>query len=218
MLEFKGITLKWTGHAGFQITDGDKNLYIDPYKLEKQNNDLNNADLVLISHNHFDHLSIDDLNKVINPNTLVIAAKECLAQLKDLNVKNIRGVVPNERITFENILVKTTAAYNTNKEFHPKKDDKVGFIITINNVVIYHTGDTDVIPEMKMINPDIALTPVSGTYVMTAEEAAVAVNDLIRPTKMAIPMHYDSIVGTKEDAVRFSELVTVCPTKILEKE
>jgi len=218
MFEFKGITLKWTGHAGFQITDGDKNLYIDPYKLGKQNNDLNNADLVLISHNHFDHLSLDDLNKVINPNTLVIAAKECLAQLKDLNVKNIRGVVPNERITFENILVKTTAAYNTNKEFHPKKDDKVGFIITINNVVIYHTGDTDVIPEMKMINPDIALTPVSGTYVMTAEEAAVAVNDLIRPTKMAIPMHYDSIVGTKEDAVRFSELVTVCPTKILEKE
>lgn len=218
MFEFKGITLKWTGHAGFHITDGDKNLYIDPYKLGKQNNDLNNADLVLISHNHFDHLSLDDLNKVINPNTLVIAAKECLAQLKDLNVKNIRGVVPNERITFENILVKTTAAYNTNKEFHPKKDDKVGFIITINNVVIYHTGDTDVIPEMKMINPDIALTPVSGTYVMTAEEAAVAVNDLIRPTKMTIPMHYDSIVGTKEDAVRFSELVTVCPTKILEKE
>ena len=218
MFEFKGITLKWTGHAGFQITDGDKNLYIDPYKLGKQNNDLNNADLVLISHNHFDHLSLDDLNKVINPNTLVIAAKECLAQLKDLNVKNIRGVVPNERINFENILVKTTAAYNTNKEFHPKKDDKVGFIITINNVVIYHTGDTDVIPEMKMINPDIALTPVSGTYVMTAEEAAVAVNDLIKPTKMAIPMHYDSIVGTKEDAVRFSELVTVCPTKILEKE
>jgi len=218
MLEFKGITLKWTGHAGFQITDGDKNLYIDPYKLGKQNNDLNNADLVLISHNHFDHLSLDDLNKVINPNTLVIAAKECLAQLKDLNVKNIRGVVPNERITFENILVKTTAAYNTNKEFHPKKDDKVGFIITINNVVIYHTGDTDVIPEMKMINPDIALTPVSGTYVMTAEEAAVAVNDLIRPTKMAIPMHYDSIVGTKDDAIRFSELVTVCSTKILEKE
>ena len=218
MFEFKGITLKWTGHAGFQITDGDKNLYIDPYKLGKQNNDLNNADLVLISHNHFDHLSLDDLNKVINPNTLVIAAKECLAQLKDLNVKDIRGVVPNEIITFENILVKTTAAYNTNKEFHPKKDDKVGFIITINNVVIYHTGDTDVIPEMKMINPDIALTPVSGTYVMTAEEAAVAVNDLIRPTRMAIPMHYDSIVGTKEDAVRFSELVTVCPTKILEKE
>jgi L-ascorbate metabolism protein UlaG (beta-lactamase superfamily) len=71
---------------------------------------------------------------------------------------------------------------------------------------------------MKMINPDIALTPVAGTYVMTAEEAAVAVNDLIRPTKMAIPMHYDSIVGTKEDAVRFSELVTVCSTKILEKE
>ena len=218
MFEFKGITLKWTGHAGFQITDGYKNLYIDPYRLGKQNNDLNNADIVLISHNHFDHLALDDLHKVINPNTLVIAAKECLAQLKDLNVKDIRGVVPNEIITFENILVKTIAAYNTNKEFHPKKDDKVGFIITINNVVIYHTGDTDVIPEMKMINPDIALTPVSGTYVMTAEEAAGAVNDLIKPTKMAIPMHYDSIVGTKEDAVRFSELVTVCPTKILEKE
>ena len=218
MVEFKGITLKWTGHAGFQITDDDKILYIDPYKLGKQYNDLNNANLVLISHNHFDHLSIDDLHKVINANTLVIAANECLAQLKDLNVKDIRGVGPDETITFGNILIKTIPAYNTNKEFHPKKDEKVGFIITINNIVIYHTGDTDVIPEMKMINPDIALTPVSGTYVMTAEEAAVAVNDLIRPTRMAIPMHYDSIVGTKEDAVRFSELVTVCSTKILEKE
>lgn len=218
MVEFKGINLKWTGHAGFQITDGDKILYIDPYKLDKHYNDLNNADLVLISHNHFDHLSIDDLHKVINENTVMVVANECLAQLKDLNVKEVNGVGPDERITFQNILVKTIPAYNTNKEFHPKNDGKVGFMITINNIRIYHTGDTDVIPEMKMINPDIALTPVSGTYVMTAEEAAVAVNDLIRPTKMAIPMHYDSIVGTKEDAVRFSELVTVCSTKILEVE
>ncbi len=217
MIKYKAIHIKWTGHAGFQISHGDKILYIDPYKLGKQYNDLKNADLVLISHNHFDHLSVDDLHKVINENTVIIAANECRGQLENLNVKEISGVGPDEKLTFQNILVKTIPAYNTNKEFHPKKDGKIGFIITIDTIRIYHTGDTDVIPEMKMINPDIALTPVSGTYVMTAEEAAAAINDFIKPN-MAIPMHYDSIVGTKEDAVRFSELVTVCSTKILEKE
>ncbi len=217
MLEYNGINLKWTGHAGFQISVSDKILYVDPFKLSKQYNNIHNADLILISHNHFDHLSLDDLHRVINKDTVIIAAKECVDQLKALNIKEVNGVAPAEKISFKNILVETIPAYNTNKEFHPKKDGKIGFIITINDFRIYHTGDTDIIPEMKAISPDIALTPVSGTYVMTAEEAANAINDLIRP-KMAIPMHYNSIVGTREDAVRFSEMVTVCPTKILEQE
>ena len=217
MLEYEGINLKWTGHDGFQISNSDKILYIDPFKLAKQYNDLHNANLILITHNHFDHLSLNDLGKIINKETIVIAAKECVDQLKALDIKEVKGVAPGEKINLQNNVVETIPAYNTNKDFHPKKDGKVGFIVTINNVRIYHAGDTDLIPEMKTTKPDIALTPVSGTYVMTAEEASEAVNDLIKP-KMAIPMHYNSIVGTREDAVRFSKMVTVCSTKILEQE
>jgi len=217
MLEYEGINIKWTGHDGFQISNSDKILYIDPFKLAKQYNDLHNANLILITHNHFDHLSLNDLGKIINKETIVIAAKECVDQLKALNIKEVKGVAPGENINLQNNVVETIPAYNTNKNFHPKKDGKIGFIVTINNVRIYHAGDTDLIPEMKTTKPDIALTPVSGTYVMTAEEASEAVNDLIKP-KMAIPMHYNSIVGTREDAVRFSKMVTVCSTKILEQE
>lgn len=217
MLEYEGINLRWTGHDGFQISAADIIIYIDPFKLRKEYNNVHNANLVLISHNHFDHLSLDDLMKVTNKETTIIAAKECLDQLKIMKVKEIRGVLPGEKINVQNVTLETVPAYNTNKDFHPKRDGKVGFIITTNNLRIYHTGDTDIIPEMKTTSPDIGLIPVSGTYVMTAEEAARAVNDLIKP-KIAIPMHYNSIVGTREDAVRFSEMVTVCTTKILEQE
>lgn len=217
MLEYEGINLRWTGHDGFQISAADIIIYIDPFKLRKEYNNVHNANLVLISHNHFDHLSLDDLMKVTNKETTIIAAKECLDQLKIMKVKEIRGVLPGEKINVQNVTLETLPAYNTNKDFHPKRDGKVGFIITTNNLRIYHTGDTDIIPEMKTTSPDIGLIPVSGTYVMTAEEAARAVNDLIKP-KIAIPMHYNSIVGTREDAIRFSEMVTVCTTKILEQE
>jgi L-ascorbate metabolism protein UlaG (beta-lactamase superfamily) len=94
----------------------------------------------------------------------------------------------------------------------------VGFIITLNDFRIYHTGDTDDIPEMSATDSDIALVPVSGTYVMTAEEAAKAVNEKIKPKKLAIPMHYGSIVGGEKDAANFKQLVQVCPVQILEKE
>lgn len=217
MFEYQGVNLRWTGHAGFQIVAGDKIIYIDPFKLGKQYFEKQDADLILISHNHFDHLSLDDLHKIVNQDTVIFAARECVDQLKVLSVKEIRGVGPEEKMNFENVPIETIAAYNTNKEFHPKKDRKVGFVITTSNTRVYHTGDTDIIPEMSNVNPDIALTPVSGTYVMTAEEAANAVNNAIRP-KIAIPMHYNSIVGTTEDAKRFSKMVTVCPTKILDQE
>ena len=94
---------------------------------------------------------------------------------------------------------------------------KLGFIIELGSDRLYHVGDSDIIPEMKEVNPTIVLIPVSGTYVMTAEEASKAINELIKP-KIVIPMHYGTIVGNKEDAIRFSQLVTVCKTKILESE
>jgi L-ascorbate metabolism protein UlaG (beta-lactamase superfamily) len=195
-----------------------KNIYFDPYKISEFNRNKNDADIILISHNHFDHLSIDDIRHILGNNTTIVAAKECIDQLKNVMAAETKAVIPGDRLTVQGIPIEAVAAYNTNKHFHPKADGKVGFIITLNAMRIYHSGDTDDIPEMSTTQPDVALVPVSGTYVMTAEEAAKAVNEKIKPKKLAIPMHYGSIVGSDQDAVNFKQLVTVCPVQILDRE
>ena len=217
MYEYNKIGITWTGHAGFKILHGNKKMYIDPYKLSNKYENIVDADIVLITHNHFDHLSIEDLKNIINERTVIVSAQECLSQLKSLKVKDLIGIDPRNNEKLDDLVVEAVPAYNVNKDFHPKDDKKIGFILKFGNDRIYHTGDSDIIPEMKDTNPTIVLIPVSGTYVMTAEEASKAVNELINP-KIAIPMHYGTIVGNKEDAIRFSELVTVCETKILESE
>jgi L-ascorbate metabolism protein UlaG (beta-lactamase superfamily) len=219
MLDFNGISFHWLGHDGYKIIAGGKAIiYIDPYQLSKQHQGKNDADIVLISHNHFDHLSMADLNNVVGKKTTIVAAKECVEQLKNFEAIEVRGVEPGDRLTVRGISIEAVAAYNTNKNFHPKADGKVGFVMTFENCRIYHSGDTDDIPEMSQIEPDVALIPVSGTYVMTAEEAAKAVNEKIKPKKLAIPMHYGSIVGSEKDAAKFKQLVKVCSVQILEKE
>jgi L-ascorbate metabolism protein UlaG (beta-lactamase superfamily) len=218
MLDFSGVKFQWLGHDGFKLTVEGKIVYIDPYKISEFYHNKNDADLILISHNHFDHLSMDDIRHVLGNNTTIVAAKECIDQLKNDIVAETKAVVPGDRITVQGIPIETVAAYNTNKHFHPKADGKVGFIITLNTLRIYHSGDTDDIPEMSNMQPDVALVPVSGTYVMTAEEAAKAINEKIKPKKLAIPMHYGSIVGSDQDAVNFKQLVTVCPVQILDRD
>jgi L-ascorbate metabolism protein UlaG (beta-lactamase superfamily) len=219
MLDFNGVRFHWLGHDGYKLTINEKTIiYLDPYQISESHHNKHDADIILISHNHFDHLSMDDLRHIIGNNTTVVAAEECIDQLRSVRSAETKEVAPGETLTVRGIPIETVAAYNTNKHFHPKADGKVGFILTLNNMRIYHTGDTDEIPEMSATEPDVALVPVSGTYVMTAEEAARAVNEKIKPKKLAIPMHYGSIVGSEKDAVRFKELVTACPVHILYRD
>jgi len=218
VFDYNGIQLRWYGHDTFTITN-NVTVCIDPYKLTKPLS----ADIILISHNHFDHLSEDDLAKLTNQNTIIVAPNECISQLSKMKNKKIISISPNEEKTINDIRIKTIPAYNidkinpdTKKPFHPKEDGKVGFIITINGISIYHTGDSDLISEMTDLKPDILLVPVSGTYVMTASEAAKAV-EKIKP-KLAIPMHYGTIVGSEKDAKEFKNLVKSCEVQILTKE
>jgi L-ascorbate metabolism protein UlaG (beta-lactamase superfamily) len=218
MLEHNGVKIIWLGHDSYVIRNG-KTVYIDPYQLKAGGR----ADLLLISHEHFDHLSIDDIKKVITNDTSIVAAIQCESELKKVKAKEVVIVKPGEKVRVQGIEIEAVHAYNTNKinpgtnkPFHPKEDNKIGFIVTINDVRIYHAGDTDVIPEMSKIKADIALLPVSGTYVMTAEEAAEAAK-MIKP-KIAIPMHYGAIVGSAKDAEKFKTLVKDCEVRILNKE
>ena len=200
MFEYKGLKIYYLGHAGFKITDG-KIIYIDPFKLK---NNLDKADIIITTHDHYDHFSENDIKKIIKPSTILVAAVNCSSQAKKLGLKDIRLLNPGESTSIDNIVVKAVPAYNIGKRFHPKNYKGIGVIISIDDVRIYHAGDTDFIPEMKEFqNIDIALLPVSGTYVMTAEEAVEAVK-AIKP-KIAIPMHYGVIVGSMNDAKRFEE-------------
>ncbi len=202
------------GHDTFRIA-GSKVVYTDPFKIAKGDE----ADIVLLSHDHFDHLSLEDLEKVCSPGTTIVASSACEAGIKDLKVKEKRFLEPDARYTVGKVSVETVPAYNVNKfrepgkPFHPREQNGVGFILEMDGTRVYHAGDTDFIPEMKSIRCDIALLPVSGTYVMTAEEAAQAAQ-VLNP-KIAVPMHYGAIVGSDADAQKFKSLVTNCEVEII---
>lgn len=221
MYDYKGVKIRWLGHDGFQIK-GAKTIYVDPYQVTATN--LEPADYLLISHEHGDHCSPEDAKKVCGPGTVVFTIASAADKLKgQVDAKEIRVVSPGQSAKANGVDLTFVPAYNTNKfrapgvHFHPKADGKVGFLVTMGGVSIYHTGDSDDIVEMGALkNIDVALVPVSGTYVMTAEEAAQAVQRLA--PKVAIPMHYGAIVGTEDDARKFKSLVKGCAVEILTRE
>ncbi|MFC1745486.1 MBL fold metallo-hydrolase [Candidatus Riflebacteria bacterium] len=189
--------IQWLGHASFKIIADAKTILIDPFKLKKDEP----CDIVCSTHDHFDHCSPEDIQRCCNEETLLVGPDACMEKLKG----NKKSLNVGEKINVKGIEIEAVPAYNTNKSFHPQQAKGVGFIFRFKNYSLYHAGDTDHIEEMKDITADIALLPVSGTYVMTADEAAQAALD-IRP-KVAIPMHFGDIVGDLNDANRFKELL-----------
>ncbi|MBN2106320.1 MAG: MBL fold metallo-hydrolase [Deltaproteobacteria bacterium] len=208
MIEALLKKIHWLGHDGFRI-DASKVIYLDPYQITSTVP----ADIILVSHDHFDHCSPEDIHKIQKKDTVIITDRASAGKLKG----DVRIVKPGDRFAVQGVEVEIVPAYNTNKQFHPKADGKLGFIITIDGARVYHAGDTDFIPEMKNSRADIALLPVSGTYVMTADEAAEAA--LAIHPKYAIPMHYGAIVGSAADAQAFADkLKGKVDVKILPRE
>jgi L-ascorbate metabolism protein UlaG (beta-lactamase superfamily) len=186
--------IHWLGHDTFRV-DGEKVIYTDPFKLKGGGR----ADIILITHEHYDHCSPEDVAKIQGPETVIVATSDCAGKLKG----NIKTVKPGDRLSVKGVDIEAVPSYNTNKKFHTRDRNWVGYIFTVRGQRVYIAGDTDRIPEMKGFRCDIALLPVSGTYVMTADEAVQAALD-IKPG-VAIPMHYDAIVGTKADANKFRD-------------
>ena len=190
-------------HSSIKITK-EKIIYIDPFKINQNYND---ADIIFITHDHYDHYSEEDIDKIINEKTTIIIPEELLTKLlrKGINKNAIITVEPNKKYTVQGIKFETIPAYNVNKTFHPKENEWVGYIIEIKGIRYYIAGDTDITEENKKVKCDVAFVPVGGTYTMDFREAAELINE-IKP-KVAVPIHYGSVVGTKQDATNFVKLL-----------
>jgi L-ascorbate metabolism protein UlaG (beta-lactamase superfamily) len=200
--------IHWLGHASFRIESAAGTIYIDPWQLGPKPKP---ADLILITHEHRDHCSPEDIAKIQTPETVIVTTKMAAAQLSG----KITIVQPGDHLTVQDVEIEAVAAYNVNKfrsprvPFHPKENKYVGFIVTVAGQKIYHAGDTDVIPEMQSFETDVALLPVSGTYTMTADEALEAA-EIINP-KVVVPMHIGRGIGAASAAEDFK---TKCPIPV----
>jgi L-ascorbate metabolism protein UlaG (beta-lactamase superfamily) len=188
--------ITWLGHDAFKIA-ASKIIYLDPFELA---GNLEVADVICITHDHYDHCSPQDVAKIRGARTVIVAAENCRGKLTG----DVRFLEAGDELALEGLTIHVIPAYNVGKNFHPREAGGVGYLITVDETSIYHAGDTDAIPEMEGLEVDIAMLPVSGVYVATAEEAVEAAKK-INPG-VVIPMHYGSIVGSRRDAERFQAL------------
>jgi L-ascorbate metabolism protein UlaG (beta-lactamase superfamily) len=197
--------VEWLGHASFRIHTSRGIVYIDPWKTAGAPK----ADLIVITHTHPDHLSMDDITKLKKDNTIIIGSKDVTKEIPEAVT-----VLPGSSKNVSGIKVEAIRAYNLEKEFHPKENDWLGVDIDVRGFRVYHTGDPDVIQEMSGLKDiDVALVPVGGTYTMTCDEAVKAMK-LFNPKK-AVPMHWGDIIGSDVDAKKFKEMAD-CDVEIMD--
>ena len=217
MWTYRGIRVHWLGHDSF-VLQGSKTIIIDPFKAKGEYV----ADLLLITHEHQDHLSGNDIKHFSNASTTLVAPPICEGALSAFPQEK-KLLKPGSKVDLKGVSIETVPAYNLNKfrepgkVFHPKADGRVGYIVTLDGVRFYHAGDSDATPEMKSLTVDAAFLPVSGTYVMTPEEASEAAKAM--KVDVVVPMHVGSIIGTRADAEKFKNLVGGKPAvEILDRE
>jgi len=202
------VEIKWLGHASFRIAGAGSVVYIDPWKVGPDISG-HDADVVFVSHSHFDHCSAPDIKKVSKKDTTIVAPADAIAELHAAN-----AVTPEEQVQLKDVTIEPVAAYNIGKSFHPKGNSWLGAVFTIDGKRIYYAGDTDLIPEMSDLKDvDVALLPVGGTYTLNAAEAAKACKAI--GCKTAIPYHWGDIVGSAADAEKFAK-AAACRTKLLQ--
>ena len=190
-------------HSSIRISKG-LTLYFDPFHVKEETHD---ADIICVTHDHFDHYSPEDIAKIKNDSTVLICPKSMEASLANSGISEefIELVEAGDELEINDVKIEIVAAYNVGKDFHPQKKHWVGYIAVIDGVRYYVAGDTDINEDVEAVKCDVALLPVGGTYTMTAEEAAKLAVTLA--PAMAIPTHYGDIVGTKDDADRFIKLL-----------
>ncbi len=196
-MEIGNISLTWLGHDTFLI-EGEKVIYTDPYILPENPK---KADLILITHDHYDHCVPDKVKQIQKSDTVIVTTPDCARKLTG----NIKGIRPGQSVTIGDITIRAVPAYNLGKQFHPKTSGWVGFVFNVSGTTVYLAGDTDFIPEMNGLKPDIALLPIGGKFTMDIDQAVEAT--LAIEPKTVIPMHYDTIAGTEADPNEFKERV-----------
>ncbi len=190
-------------HSSIRIA-AERTVYVDPFRIDIS---YRNADVIFITHAHYDHFSPEDIVKVAKEDTVIVVPEAMTEDAKAICQADMSviGVRPAQSLSVCGIPVETVASYNINKDFHPKQNEWVGYIITLNGIRYFITGDTDSNPDNRKVLCDVALVPVGGTYTMDAKEAAEFVN-LIKP-KFAVPTHYGSVVGKPGDGDTFAKFV-----------
>lgn len=192
--------------------DLDKKIYFDPFKIEEETHD---ADIILITHNHYDHFDIESINKIKNDNTIVIAPKTIEDDVRKIEFKDYKLLNPLDEINIDGIIISSIRAYNIEKPFHPKSNNWLGYIVNYNNISYYVAGDTDKTEDTLGVKCDIAFIPIGGHFTMDVNDAGELVR-IIKP-KIVIPTHYGSIVGSIDDGKRLKEKLIDTNIEVIEK-
>lgn len=191
-------------HSSIRIA-GEKILYFDPFHIQNAASD---ADVIFVTHDHFDHFSAEDVAKIIKDDTVFVAPASTIALIREafsIPDERLVTLAPGDEAEVLGIPVEAVAAYNPNKPFHTFEKHWIGFVVTLNNTRYYICGDMDSTPEARSVKCDVLLVPCGGTYTMDAKEAAVFVG-VLRP-KIAIPTHYGDIVGEASTGHVFAQEV-----------